>query len=217
MACAIRLEANVELLEDLEYLNEYGAEGVGLYRSEFMLSGRPLEQRHRGRAVPDLSQPDRAGGAAAGHHPHLRSRRAAGRRAISAPGAPPHAARPARPAAGPRQSGGVPHAAARAGARVGPRPAAHHVPVRDRRSKKCAQARAMLHEMRLGADADRQIKVGAMIEVPSAALAADLLAPRRRLLHDRHQRPDPVHAWRSIAPTIACRISTSRCIRRCCG
>ena len=28
----VRLEANVELLEDLEYLNEHGAEGVGLYR-----------------------------------------------------------------------------------------------------------------------------------------------------------------------------------------
>ena len=40
---AIRLEANVELLEDLEYLKEYGAEGVGLYRSEFMLSGRSLD------------------------------------------------------------------------------------------------------------------------------------------------------------------------------
>ena len=39
----IRLEANIELLEDLQYLNEYGAEGVGLYRSEFMLSGRTLE------------------------------------------------------------------------------------------------------------------------------------------------------------------------------
>ena len=36
------------------------------------------------------------------------------------------------------------------------------------------QARAMLRES--GADADR-IKVGAMIEVPSAALAADLMAP----------------------------------------
>lgn len=39
----IRLEANVELLEDLELLKEYGAQGVGLYRSEFMLSGRSLE------------------------------------------------------------------------------------------------------------------------------------------------------------------------------
>jgi phosphotransferase system enzyme I (PtsI) len=39
----VRLEANIELLEDLEFLNEHGAEGVGLYRSEFMLSGRALD------------------------------------------------------------------------------------------------------------------------------------------------------------------------------
>lgn len=36
----IRLQANVELLEDLALLREHGAQGVGLYRSEFMLSGR---------------------------------------------------------------------------------------------------------------------------------------------------------------------------------
>ena len=89
----IRLEANIELLEDLEYLNEYGAEGVGLYRSEFMLSGRAARERHRRRAVPDVSQPDRAGGAAAGHDPHLRSRRAAGRPRSAARRAAPHAAR----------------------------------------------------------------------------------------------------------------------------
>ncbi len=41
---SIRLQANVELLEDLELLREHGAEGVGLYRSEFMLSGRPVEE-----------------------------------------------------------------------------------------------------------------------------------------------------------------------------
>jgi phosphotransferase system enzyme I (PtsI) len=40
---AIRLQANVELLEDLPYLRQLGAEGVGLYRSEFMLSGRSLQ------------------------------------------------------------------------------------------------------------------------------------------------------------------------------
>jgi phosphotransferase system enzyme I (PtsI) len=40
---AVRLQANVELLEDLPYLREHGAEGVGLYRSEFMLSGRSLQ------------------------------------------------------------------------------------------------------------------------------------------------------------------------------
>jgi phosphotransferase system enzyme I (PtsI) len=39
---AVRLQANVELLEDLQLLREHGAEGVGLYRSEFMLSGRSL-------------------------------------------------------------------------------------------------------------------------------------------------------------------------------
>jgi phosphotransferase system enzyme I (PtsI) len=39
---AVRLQANVELIEDLELLREHGAEGVGLYRSEFMLSGRSL-------------------------------------------------------------------------------------------------------------------------------------------------------------------------------
>lgn len=39
----VRLQANVELLEDLELLPQYGAEGVGLYRSEFMLSGRAID------------------------------------------------------------------------------------------------------------------------------------------------------------------------------
>ena len=39
---SIRLQANVELIEDLQLLNEHGAEGIGLYRSEFMLSGRSL-------------------------------------------------------------------------------------------------------------------------------------------------------------------------------
>jgi phosphotransferase system enzyme I (PtsI) len=38
----IRLQANVELIEDLQLLDEHGAEGIGLYRSEFMLSGRSL-------------------------------------------------------------------------------------------------------------------------------------------------------------------------------
>ncbi len=40
---SVRLQANVELLEDLQLLREHGAEGVGLYRSEFMLSGRSIE------------------------------------------------------------------------------------------------------------------------------------------------------------------------------
>ncbi len=39
----IRLDANIELVEDLPYLHESGAEGIGLYRSEFLLSGRSVE------------------------------------------------------------------------------------------------------------------------------------------------------------------------------
>ena len=78
-ASAIRLEANIELLEDLEYLNEYGAEGVGLYRSEFMLSGRALESVTEDEQYAHVSQPDRTGGAAAGDDSHVRRRRAPGR------------------------------------------------------------------------------------------------------------------------------------------
>jgi phosphoenolpyruvate-protein phosphotransferase (PTS system enzyme I) len=40
---AIRLDANIEFVEDLPVLDEAGAEGVGLYRSEFLLSGRTLD------------------------------------------------------------------------------------------------------------------------------------------------------------------------------
>jgi len=39
----VRIEANIELVEDLPFLQEFGAEGIGLYRSEFLISGRTLE------------------------------------------------------------------------------------------------------------------------------------------------------------------------------
>jgi phosphoenolpyruvate-protein phosphotransferase (PTS system enzyme I) len=38
---AIRLEANIELPDDLTYAREHGAEGVGLYRSEFLTASSP--------------------------------------------------------------------------------------------------------------------------------------------------------------------------------
>jgi phosphotransferase system enzyme I (PtsI) len=38
----VRLEANLELLADLPFLKDSGADGIGLYRSEFLLSGQPL-------------------------------------------------------------------------------------------------------------------------------------------------------------------------------
>src|SRR4029078_8946635 len=39
---SVRLQTTIGLLEDLQLLREHAAEGVGLYRSEFMLSGRSL-------------------------------------------------------------------------------------------------------------------------------------------------------------------------------
>jgi phosphotransferase system enzyme I (PtsI) len=39
----IRLDANLELLGDLQFLHESGADGIGLYRSEFLLSERALD------------------------------------------------------------------------------------------------------------------------------------------------------------------------------
>ncbi len=41
---AIHLEANLERLEDVPALIEAGAEGVGLFRSEFLLAGRAADQ-----------------------------------------------------------------------------------------------------------------------------------------------------------------------------
>jgi phosphotransferase system enzyme I (PtsI) len=173
----IRLEANIELLEDLEYLNEYGAEGVGLYRSEFMLSGRTLElvtedeqysmyrnlieqvaprpvtirtfdldERQVGR---DHSRPERRR-----TRPGLRGLRLG----------------LANPAGLRRQLRALVRASA-------------HGPLRIMfpfvtAVEEVRQARALLIEESAavpGADLDR-IKVGAMIEIPSAALAADLLA-----------------------------------------
>ena len=183
----IRLEANVELLEDLEYLNEHGAEGVGLYRSEFMLSGRPLEsvtedeqyalyrsliERVAPRPVTirtfDLDERQ------VGHERHA-SRAAA------------DAARAARLAPRARQSRVAAHAVARPGARLGTRTATGDVSVRHGGGGGAPGARAagrgpgQVASDRVASGFSRidksQLKVGAMIEVPSAALAADLLAP----------------------------------------
>jgi phosphotransferase system enzyme I (PtsI) len=165
----IRLEANIELLEDLEYLNEHGAEGVGLYRSEFMLSGRALdgvtedEQYALYRSLIEQVAPrpvtirtfdidERQ--VASGRVERRRTR--PGLRGLRLGLAHPE----------------LLNTQLRALVR-----ASAHGPLRVMfpfvsAVEEVRQARSLLTDL-----GPHQIKVGAMIEVPSAAIAADLLAP----------------------------------------
>ena len=165
----VRLEANVELLEDLEYLNEHGAEGVGLYRSEFMLSGRALdsvtedEQYTLYRSLIEQVAPrpvtirtfdidERQVGSARAD----RRRTRPGLRGLRLGLANPDLLR--------TQLRALVRASAHGPLRV-MFPFVSAV-------EEVRQARTMLTDL-----GPHQIKVGAMIEVPSAAIAADLLAP----------------------------------------
>ncbi len=174
----VRLEANIELLEDLEYLNEHGAEGVGLYRSEFMLSGRPLESvtedeqyaLYRSLIERVLPRPvtirtfdldERQVGLNVGRPERRRTR--PGLRGLRLGLANPELLRTQL------------RALVRASA---------HGPLRVMfpfvtAVEEIRQARALLTDAAssFGTTGIERIKVGAMIEVPAAALAADLLAP----------------------------------------
>lgn len=174
----IRLEANIELLEDLEYLNEYGAEGVGLYRSEFLVSGRPLdgvtedEQYSMYRSLIEQVSPqpvtirtfDLDERQVTRDQPRAERRRTRpGLRGLRLGLAHPDLLR--------RQLRALVRASA-------------HGPLRIMfpfvtAVEEVRQAKSMLMDVVSGighVDMDR-LKIGAMIEVPSAALAADLLAP----------------------------------------
>ncbi len=74
---AIRLEANLERPEDVPALLEAGAEGIGLFRSEFLLAERSPERLDEERQYRDLSRPADVGGAAPRHGADVRPRRTA--------------------------------------------------------------------------------------------------------------------------------------------
>jgi len=169
----VRLEANIELLEDLEYLNAYGAEGVGLYRSEFMLSGRALEsvtedeQYRMYRSLIEQVAPrpvtirtfDIDERQVAREQPRVERRRTRpGLRGLRLGLANPEVLR--------TQLRALVRASAHGALRI-MFPFVTGV-------EEVREARTILRDC--GADPAR-IKVGAMIEVPSAALAAELLAP----------------------------------------
>ena len=77
-ACTIRLEANIEFPDDLAAARYAGAEGIGLYRSEFLLTGggrTPSEdaQYEIYRGMLEGMAPG------AGHDSHVRRRRGSAR------------------------------------------------------------------------------------------------------------------------------------------
>jgi phosphotransferase system enzyme I (PtsI) len=174
----VRLEANIELLEDLEYLNEHGAEGVGLYRSEFMLSGRPLEsvtedeQYALYRNLIERVAPK----------PVTIRTFDLDERQVGHDGSPPDRRR-TRPGLRGLRLGLANPAVLRTQLRALARAAAHG-PLRVMFPfvtgvEEVRQARAMLADALAvtGVSQKDRLTVGVMIEVPAAALAADLLAP----------------------------------------
>ena len=174
----IRLEANIELLEDLPFLNEHGAEGVGLYRSEFMLSGRPIEsvteddQYALYRSLLEQVAP----------RPVTIRTFDVDERHFAGPGRGPERRR-TRPGLRGLRLGLANPAVLRTQLRALVRASAHG-PLRIMfpfvtAVEEVRDARKILAEVVSGFSRidPAQIKVGAMIEVPSAALAADLLAP----------------------------------------
>lgn len=172
----IRLEANIELLEDLEYLNEHGAEGVGLYRSEFMLSGRALdtvtedEQYSMYRSLIEQVAPRPVTVRTFDLDERQVTDQSRSERRRTRPGLRGLRLGLANPVLLRTQLRALVRAAA-------------HGPLRIMfpfvtAVEEMRQARAILTEIEgdVGVEHGR-IKVGAMIEIPSAALAADLLAP----------------------------------------
>ena len=172
----IRLEANIELVEDLEFLSESGAEGVGLYRSEFMLSGRPLdnvsedEQYAMYRSLVEQVAPQPV---------TIRTFDLDERQVTRDPLRPER--RRTRPGLRGLRLGLANPAGLRTQLRALVRASAHG-PLRIMfpfvsAVEEVRQARGLLREAEADLQAPGRIAVGAMIEVPSAAVAADLLAP----------------------------------------
>jgi phosphotransferase system enzyme I (PtsI) len=168
----IRLEANVERLDDTPALIEAGAEGIGLFRSEFLLGGRPPEQLTEERQYEiyrdllamlaprrvtirtfDLDERPAAS---------WRERRDArpGRRGVRLGLAHPEVLR----------------TQLRALLRAAPAGSLRIMFPFVTSVEEMRQATAILRDVAAALGRAHDVPVGAMVEVPSAALAADLLA-----------------------------------------
>ena len=72
----IRIEANVDLPDDTAVARGYGADGIGLFRSEVLLGADRVDAVERGTAVRGIPADSGGHGPEAGHYSHAGSRRA---------------------------------------------------------------------------------------------------------------------------------------------
>lgn len=171
----VRLEANLELIDDLPVVAASGAEGIGLYRSEFLLKGRAIAE------LTEAIQYEAYAQLVAAMAPRPVAVRTFDLDERQVPAQPPRQT-------GPRRRGlrGVRLGLARPellrpqlrallrAARIGPvRIMFPFVTSVD----EVREARALVDEAAAAVGASAPVEIGVMIEVPAAALAADLLAP----------------------------------------
>ena len=185
------VRANLELPEEIPALERYHAEGVGLFRSEFLYLKAAPEARASRSSVRRTSGCSRQ---PAGHPVVVRTYDLGGEKGIGP-------ARGENPALGLR---GLRYCLAHPGplrrAAHGPLPrgaerrSADPPSDGDVRAERCAPRAGISSGRGRRPDCPRPPALGVMIEVPSAALAADRLALESRLLLDRHERPRAVRA-----------------------
>ncbi len=127
-----------------------GAEGIGLYRSEFLVTSGVEDIGDEDRQYRDLSRHARGDGAGIGDRAHVRRRRGAAGvatlessvdRRLGAGRSTRQPSGPSRPSPEPHAAGPVPDPASRAAARGAPREPADHVPVRVERRADPGRAR----------------------------------------------------------------------------
>ncbi len=186
---AVRFLANIERLEEIEGAKAAGAEGIGLFRSEFLLGGRAIEafdeeSQYRvyrdlvERMAPlpvtirtfDIDESQASGGADNGQGDAARAREAGLSRG-------PLGLRAIRLSLGHREAFEIQlRALARAGRHGGVRVLLPLVSSVDELREAKAALRSATGRLSASAQDGAPMPVGIMIEVPSAALTVDLLA-----------------------------------------
>jgi phosphotransferase system enzyme I (PtsI) len=164
----VQLHANIELPQDVEQVREVGADGIGLFRTEFLFLNRD--------DLPDEDEQFEAyrsvgAGHGASRSPSARSTSAPTRRCDGARAQRSQSgARPARDPLLPGRAAAVPHAAARHPARLALRQRVRILIPMLASSHEIEQTLAMIDRPRPAARTqakfDEAVPVGGMIEIP---------------------------------------------------